>query len=235
MGKRLIQQARGKGGPGYKSSSFKFAGKAKHGRATEHTEGTITAFIKCPGHMAPLARIKYEDKTVLVQAAEGLRVGDKVYSGPQAETKTGNTLAIKDIPEGTAIFNLESAPGDGGKFCRTSGAAARIITTTDKGIIIQFPSKKQRHFHPECRAIIGIVAGSGRTEKPFLKAGAMHFHRRSRNKRWPNPSAAAQNAVDHPFGNKRTSRKGKNKVMSRHAPPGRKVGMLAARRTGRRK
>ena len=237
MGKNLIQQARGKGGPNYRSRSFAYAGDARHISASLVLQaGVVKDLIKCPGHLAPLAQVEYSlGKAALVQAAEGLKVGDLVFTGPGAEAKIGNTLLLKDIPEGAAIFNVESRPGDGGKFCRTSGTLAQIITKTETGIIVQLPSKKQRLFHPTCRAIIGTVAGSGRVEKPFLKAGAMHHHRRPRNKRWPNPSAAAQNAVDHPFGNKRTSRKGKNKVQSRHAPAGRKVGKIAARRTGRKK
>ncbi|MBI4145366.1 50S ribosomal protein L2 [Candidatus Woesearchaeota archaeon] len=237
MGKNLIQQARGRGGPNYRARSFAYAGEARHLHPSANLQsGTITEFIKCPGHLAPLAQIKYPDgQTVLVQAAEGLKVGDTVTTGQGGALKDGNTLSLKDLPEGTAIFNIESTPGDGGKFCRTTGTFARIVTKAERHVIIQLPSKKQRLFHPDCRAVIGVVAGSGRTEKPFLKAGAMHWHRRSRNKRWPNPSAAAQNAVDHPFGNKRTSRKGKQRVQSKHAPPGRKVGKIGARRTGRKK
>ncbi len=235
MGKNLIQQARGRGGPNYRARSFAYAGETRHASLNpELRMGTVIDFIKCPGHLAPLAKVQYPNETVLVQAAEGLKVGDIITVGPGAENKAGNTLSLKDIPEGTAIFNVESHPGDGGKYCRTSGTCARVITKSETSIMIMLPSKKQRAFSPNCRAIIGVIAGAGRTEKPFLKAGKMHFHRRNRNKRWPNPSAAAQNAVDHPFGNKRTSRKGKNKVQSPHAPPGRKVGKIGARRTGRK-
>ncbi len=235
MGKNLIQQARGKGGPNYRARSFAYAGDARHPRLSQELQmGVITDFVKCPGHLAPLAEVKYPSGMVLVQAAEGLKVGDIVTAGPGGEIKEGNTLPLKDIPDGTLIFNVESRQGDGGRFCRTTGTYARVITKTDAGIVVMLPSKRQRTFAPNCRALIGIVAGSGRTEKPFLKAGKMHHHRRNRNKRWPNPSGAAQNAVDHPFGNKRTSRKGKNKVQSPHAPPGRKVGKIGARRTGRK-
>ena len=92
--------------------------------------------------------------------------------------------------------------------------------------MVMLPSKKQRVFAFDCRATIGLVAGSGRTEKPMLKAGNKHHLKRMKNKRWPNPSGAAQNAVDHPFGNKRTSRKAKRKAVGHDAPPGRKVGSL---------
>jgi large subunit ribosomal protein L2 len=80
-----------------------------------------------------------------------------------------------------------------------------------------------------------VVAGGGRTEKPFMRAGTRFFKMKAKNKLWPKIGGSAQNAVDHPFGNKRTSRKSKARPMSRNAPPGRKVGMIAARRTGRKK
>jgi large subunit ribosomal protein L2 len=72
-------------------------------------------------------------------------------------------------------------------------------------------------------------------EKVLLKAGKQWFKKRARNKLYPRSSAAKMNAVDHPYGNKRSSRKSKARPTSRNAPPGRKVGMLAARRTGRKK
>jgi len=237
MGKNLIQQARGRGGPRYKAPSFRYAGEAKHRTIVEGTvDATIIDFIKCQGHLAPLAKLKYSDGTeCLVQAAEGLKVGDKVQHGPQADaTHPGNTLALKDIPDGASIFNIESQPGDGGKFCRTTGTFAKVVGRVGDGIVIVLPSKTQRVFNVNCRACIGIVAGSGRTEKPFLKAGKKHYFKKARNKRYPSIRAAAQNAVDHPYGNKRTSRKAKNKPVGHDAPPGRKVGTLWPRRTGRK-
>ena len=96
------------------------------------------------------------------------------------------------------------------------------------------PSKKQKQFNPRCRATIGVVAGSGRVEKPFLKAGTKFFKMKAKNKLWPKTSGGAMNAVDHPFGNKRTSRKSKARPAPRDAPPGRKVGMIRPRRTGRK-
>ncbi|MEK6823028.1 MAG: 50S ribosomal protein L2, partial [Nanoarchaeota archaeon] len=198
MGKSLIQQARGKGGPRYRAPSFRYEGEAKHRTIITGTmEARIIDFVKCQGHLAPLAKLKYDDGVEsLIQAAEGLRVGDKVTYGPGADVKaSGNTLALKDIPDGAAIFNIESQPGDGGKFCRTSGTFAKIVGRTEDGVNIILPSKVERLFNINCRAIIGVVAGSGRTEKPFLKAGNMHYHMKARNKRYPSIRAAAQNAV----------------------------------------
>lgn len=237
MGKSLIQQARGKGGPVYRSKGFAYAGEAKLRPATTtKIEGKVTDLIKCPGHSAPLAQVKYTDGVeVLTPAPEFIRIGDILQAGPGSDINSGNTLALKEIPEGTPVFNIEAQPGDGGKYCRTSGGAARVIAKTDANVTIELPSKQEKIFNLDCRACIGIIAGGGRPEKPMLKAGTKHFHKRMKNKRWPNPSAAAQNAVDHPYGNKRTSRKAKNKSVGHFAPPGRKVGKLWPKQTGRKK
>ncbi|MBI4451723.1 50S ribosomal protein L2 [Candidatus Woesearchaeota archaeon] len=236
MGKNLIQQARGKGGPTYRAASFRYAGEAKcHPLTAETVTGLVQDIIKCQGHLAPLAKVRYADgQECLLPAPEGIAVGDHVAVGG-TESATGNTMKLADIPEGALVSNLEIIPGDGGKFCRTTGTAARIITKTATHAIVELPSKKQREFRLDCRATIGMIAGSGRTEKPFLKAGTKHWFKRARNKRWPNPSGAAQNAVDHPFGNKRTSRKGKQRATTHNAPPGKKVGKISPRRTGRQK
>ena len=144
-------------------------------------------------------------------------------------------LPLKSIPEGTLIYNIESNPGDGGKFVRASGAFAKIITKTEDGIVVELPSSKRRTFLPECRAIIGVIAGSGRTEKPFLKAGTKFFAMRAKNKFWPRVSGTSMNSVSHPFGGKSSHAKGIPTQASRNAPPGRKVGKIAPKRTGRRK
>lgn len=236
MGKSLIQQARGKGGPVYRSKGFAHKGRAKlRAESQSPINGKISEIIKCPGHSAPLIEIIYEDGVKsLMQAPEFIKEGDIIQAGKGAEVNTGNILKLREVPEGTPVFNIEGQPGDGGKFCRTGGTAARVLAKTDKFAIILLPSKKEKQFHLDCRACIGIIAGGGRLEKPMLKAGTKHFRKRMNNKRWPNPSAAAQNAVDHPYGNKRTSRKAKNKSVSKFAPPGRKVGKLWPKRTGRR-
>ena len=236
MGKNIIQQARGKGSPTYKSPSFKFKTDAKLKRLKpELIEGTIIDFVKCPGHSAPMAEVEYADGEIcLIPAPEGVKVGNKVSAGPGAELAPGCTLHLRDIPEGTDIYNIESQPGDGGKFCRTSGVSARVLSKTETEATVMLPSKKTKKFHLSCRASVGIIAGGGRPEKPFLKAGVVYHKKRARNKLYPRTSACKMNAVDHPFGNKRSSRKAKQKVMSKFAPPGRKVGKFASKRTGKR-
>ena len=97
------------------------------------------------------------------------------------------------------------------------------------------PSKKEKEFNANCRATIGVVAGGGRLEKPFLKAGKKWHAKRARGKLYPVTSAVAMNAVEHPFGSGRGRHMGKPNVAPRHAPPGRKVGLVRPRRTGRKR
>ncbi len=232
MGKNLIQQRRGKGGQRFRAPDFRYKGDIKMLRKESYT---VKNLVRCPGHTAPLIEAEYNDKTKsLLVAPEGVAVGDTYNIGGN-EVRAGNILSLKDIPEGTSIFCIEAKPGDGGKFVRSSGGSAKLVSKTEKAVKVLLPSKKQKEFHPECKAMIGIIAGSGRTEKPLLKAGKKHYLMKSRNKFYPIVSGTAMNAVAHPFGNKRTLRKSKNKPVSRNAPPGRKVGSIAARRTGRKK
>ncbi len=235
MGKRIIQQARGKGGPRYRAHSFRHKGPAKV--LNKNTSGKVIDIISCPGHSAPLAVLHYNELNSfgLIIAPEGIAVNQIVNIGSESDVKIGNTLPLNEIPEGVPIYNIEAMPGDGGRFVRASGTGARIITKSEKAIIIQLPSKKKKVFNPNCRATIGNVAGSGRTEKPFFKAGRKFYAMKAKNKLWPKVSGGAMNAVDHPFGNKRSSRKSKAKPVPKNAPPGRKVGMLRPRHTGRNK
>jgi large subunit ribosomal protein L2 len=237
MGKNLIQQARGKGSPRYRAPSFRYRGCAEHKSiAPAPQTGKVIDLITCQGHSAPLAVVEYQDNDVcLLIAPEGIRVGQEVVSGASQDPKVGFTSTLKDIPKGTLIYNIESTPGDGGKFCRAAGTFARILNKLDGKDVIMLPSKKTREFQPECRANIGVVAGGGKPEKPFLKAGTRFYAMKAKNKVYPIVSGSAQNAVDHPFGNKRTSRKSKARPAPKNAPPGRNVGMLHPRRTGRRK
>lgn len=234
MGKRIITQARGKGSPTYKSPSFRFVGKPSHPR--EDALGTVEHLVHCPGHTAPLAHIVYQnDIHGLMIAPEGITVGDTVTIASETDIKTGNVMPLQNIPEGTLIHNIESKPGDGGKFVRSSGVFAKVVSKKESIVTVLLPSKKTKQFNENCRASIGVIAGGGRTDKPFLKAGTKMHKMRSRNKLYPRTSAASMNAVDHPYGNKHSSRKSKARPTSRNAPRGRKVGMVAARRTGRTK
>ena len=238
MSKNLIQQKRGKGSPRYRAPSFRYKGKASFARYEEGKviSASITDILHSSGHSAPLMELKYSNGEIgLLQSPEGVRVGDRIEMGRDIELKVGNVLSLKNIPEGTSIYNIESNPGDGGKFVRASGGFARIITKMEKGIVVELPSSKRRTFLPDCKAVIGIVAGSGRTEKPFLKAGKKFYAMKAKNKLWPVVSGTSMNSLSHPFGGSSSHAKGIPTQSSRNSPPGRKVGKIAPKRTGRHK
>jgi large subunit ribosomal protein L2 len=231
MGKNLIQQKRGKGGPTWRANGFNSEGDVK--TANNKSSATVIDLVTSRFHSAPLAKIKYNDgEAGLLIAPEGMKVGDTVQIGA-GDIAIGNIMALKDVPDGALIYNVESQPGDGGKFARGSGVAARVLSRTPDRILVMLPSKKQRAFHPDCRASLGTVAGGGRPEKPFVKAGNMFYQMKSKNRYWPRVVGAAMNAVSHPFGGKRTSRKGRPTIAPKNAPPGRMVGMIRPRKTGR--
>ncbi|MDA1196516.1 MAG: 50S ribosomal protein L2 [Nanoarchaeota archaeon] len=235
MGKNLTQQKRGRGTTTYRAPSFRYKGKAAYPRLeAQIKEVRIIDIVHCAGHSTPLIEFMDGSEKKLTQAPEGIAVNDTISIGKGAAIKSGNIVPLEDIPEGTSIFNIEGTPGDGGKFVRTSGGAAKILTKKGKNITVQLPSKKERIFLGSCRATIGNAAGAGRKEKPYLKAGIKFMAMKAKNKKWPIVSGTSMNAVDHPFGGSSTSHKGKPTTTSRNAPPGRKVGKIAARRTGRR-
>ncbi|HLC97797.1 MAG TPA: 50S ribosomal protein L2 [Candidatus Nanoarchaeia archaeon] len=234
MGKNLIQQRRGKGSPTYRAPSHHFKGSVKF--PTMPTNGIVVDLVHCAAHTAPLMEVKYlTGERDLAFAPEGIKIGDEISVGEESDLKMGNVLPLAKIPEGTAIYNIELRPGDGGKLVRSSGTFAKVVAKTERGVHIKLPSKKEKIFLPECRAAIGVLAGSGRVEKPFLKAGTRMKKMRARNKLYPRVCGISMNAVDHPFGGKNSHIKGRPTQSPRSAPPGRKVGKIAPRRTGRRR
>jgi large subunit ribosomal protein L2 len=241
MGKQLITQARGKGSTTYRAPSHRFFGKISYRNYDDSEKsgvvyGKVVDIVDCPGHFAPLAIIIYDTKEeVMISAPLNIKVGDIVASGATAPVQTGNVLPLKNIPEGTSIYNLECRPGDGGKLVRTAGTFAKVIGKVGEGILVMLPSKKQKSLNENCRATIGTIAGDGRLEKPFLKAGIRMHAMRARNKLYPQVSGVAMNAVDHPFGSGRGRHVGKPKNAPRWAPAGRNVGLLRSKRTGRRR
>ena len=240
MGKRLIQQRRGRGTPRYRSPSHNFIDKIFHRSYDElerkgQIKGKVLDIINCKGHSAPLAVIEYENGDFnMMFAPEGTYTGMEVISGVTAEPKEGNTIILKNSKIGTQVFNIESKTGDGGKFVRSAGTFATVVGKTKNKVSLKMPSKTNKEFDQNCRAAVGIISGGGRKEKPILKAGKKHFIMKSKNKLFPKTSGVAMNAVDHPFGSGRGRHIGKAKTVSRHAPPGRKVGSVSSRRTGKK-
>ncbi len=231
MGKKLISQRRGKGSQRYKSPSHKFRGDVKHPGKDQKAE--VIDIIHDPARHPPLAIVKFDNgEEGRMIAPEGVYVGQKVEFGPESEIDLGNTTQLNNIPEGVPIYNIELRPNDGGKISRTAGSYAFVVSQTPKGVIVRLPSGKTKTFNKNCRATIGVPAGMGMQEKPFVKAGSAWKAHRARGKLYPKTSAVAMNSVDHPFGG---SKLGQSKSMSRHRPAGRKAGSISSKRTGKKK
>ncbi len=236
MGKRLITQRRGKGSLTYKSPGHRYHFPVSYPKTDETLLGVVVEIIKDPARSAPTAVIKLKENIFApIPASLNLRQGDVVSYNAFNENAKLNILKLKDVPEGTQVYNLEGTPGDGGKFCRSAGTTAHVILKTKDYVVVKLPSKKEHRFSPDCRATLGVIAAGGRTEKPILKAGKRHHMMRAKNKLYPKTSGVAMNAVDHPFGSGRGRHVGKPKTPKKNAPPGRNIGLIRARRTGRRR
>jgi large subunit ribosomal protein L2 len=236
MGRRIQGQRRGRGSPTFRAPSHRYKEQLSHKR-TEDTDlvvGEVVDVEHDPARSAPVAAVEFEDGDQrLVLASEGVGVGDVIEVGVSANIEAGNTLPLAEIPEGIPVCNVERQPGDGGVFARASGVNADLITHTRDAAVVQLPSGQVKRLNPQCRATIGVVAGGGRTEKPFVKAGKKHHKMRARGTKYPRVRGVAMNAVDHPFGGGGRQHPGRPKSVSKNAPPGRKVGDIASRRTGR--
>jgi large subunit ribosomal protein L2 len=237
MGKKLHQQRRGKASNVYMKLPGTFdisVGYASPSATTEKV-GEVVEFINHTGHTAPLMRLLYEDMSEgYLLAPEGVKTGDRIHITGAQKYTIGSVVRIGDIPEGVPIFNIESRPGDGGKFVRSAGASASVSAHIGNTTSVHLPSKNTVTLPNECRAQLGVVAGGGMVDQPLVKAGKNHYRKRAVNRTWPTIRGVKMNPVDHPFGGKQ-HHKGKSSMTSRNAPPGRKVGHIAASRVGRRK
>ncbi|TXT57010.1 MAG: 50S ribosomal protein L2 [Candidatus Thorarchaeota archaeon] len=239
MGRRILVQRKGRGSSQWRSPSHKKIAPARHPKwqPDKTYVGTVANLYHESGRGAPLAEVRFEGekRPHYMIAPEGIMIGQVVECGDDAALANGNTLMLEYIPEGTPIYNVEGKPGDGGRFIRSSGLAGTIVTIDEKVAIVRLPSGTLKRFSPRCRATIGIVAGGGRPDKPFLKAGDVWHHTRPKARKWPVVRGAAMAAVSHPHGGGSHQSPGRPTTVSRNAPPGRKVGNIAARRTGRKK
>jgi len=232
MGKRIIQQRRGKGSKTYRVNKRVFRYKLGYPKQLSG-EGTVLRLFNSGAHSSPLAKVKYDKGVFYIPAFKGMVEGQKI-SFEGKELKEGNIVLLKDIPVKTPIYAVESKPGDGGSMIRTGGSSVEINKIIGKDVFILMPSKKEKKFNPSCRAIIGEAAGSGRLDKPILKAGKQFHIKKSKNKLWPRTSAVCMNVIDHPFGSGRGKRI-KSKIAKRNAPPGKRVGLIRPKQTGKRK
>lgn len=241
MGKRIRVQRRGRGGSTFRASTHKRVAPAKYPFTTKTKEhygtvlgGIIRKLVHEPGRGTPLALIEFETgEECYTVVPEGVHSGQQIQIGGKSAIEVGNILPMGKIPEGTMICNIELRPGDGGKITKSSGTYATVVTHTPQGTIIKLPSGKTRYVDDHCRATVGIVAGAGRPDKPFLKAGQKFHLMRAKGRKYPRTRGRAMVAAVHPYGSsKRSARKGT--TTSHGAPPGQKVGLIAARGAGRK-
>lgn len=237
MATKLIQQRRGKGSPTYKSPGHRFPGAIAFPSASDkRLSGEVIDIINSRAHSAPLACLEFEDgQKCMVPAVQGLRVGQDIETGKGAEPAIGSIAEIQDIPAGIPISAIEKTPGNDAALVRSAGGSARVIGEEGGKIMVQLPSRKKIMLNKKCRAVVGRIAGAGRKEKPFVKAGKKAKAMRAKNKLYPRVSGVAMNVVDHPFGGTHRRTKSKSKSVGRDAPPGRKVGHIASKRSGRKK
>ena len=215
MGKTIIQQARGHGSKTYRVRRQAYKYKLKYSNYIG--EAKVAKLLNSGGHSAPLAKINYENGAFFIPAFKGMIEGQTIKIGTK-EIKFGNIVQLKDVPVKTKVYCVSAVMN------RKIGEVPFIL----------MPSKEEKAFNPNCRAVIGEIAGHGRQEKPFVKAGRKYHLMKTKNKLWPRTSAVKMNAIDHPFGSGR-GKNPKSKVAKRNAPPGRKVGLIRPERTGRRK
>ncbi|KAJ2726694.1 60S ribosomal protein L2 [Coemansia sp. Benny D115] len=242
---RVVRSQRKGAGSIFTARTHRRKGAAKL-RSVDYSErngyvrGLVKEIIHDPGRGAPLARVQFRDayrfktRNELFIATEGMYTGQFIYCGKTAQLAVGNTLPVGQMPEGTIVSNVEERPGDRGSLARTSGNYATVIghRAEDGTTRIKLPSGNMKVVKSECRAIIGIVAGGGRIDKPLLKAGRAFFKFRAKRNSWPRTRGVAMNPVDHLHGGGNHQHIGKASTVARTAVPGQKSGLIAARRTG---
>jgi large subunit ribosomal protein L2 len=157
--------------------------------------------------------------------------GEKISFEKMAE---GSILKLENIPVKTKAYCIESNPNDGGKYIKSGGNHAIVTRIVGDSVYVLMPSKKEKKFNKNCRAIVGVVAGAGRIDKPVIKAGKKFHIKKTKSKLWPRTGAFKMNAIDHPFGSGR-GKNPKSKIAKRNAPAGARVGLLRPKRTGKRK
>jgi large subunit ribosomal protein L2 len=149
-----------------------------------------------PNRSALISLIHYADgEKRYILHPQGLKVGDKVLAGPEADIVVGNALPLKNIPTGTMIHNIELRPGKGGQMVRSAGGAAQLLAKEGDYAQVRLPSGEVRRVHVRCMASIGQVGNLDHENISIGKAG---------RKRWmgirPTTRGVAMNPVDHPLG-----------------------------------
>ena len=157
---------------------------------------TVASIEYDPNRSARIALLHYKDgeKRYILQP-DGLKVGQTVMSGPEADILTGNALPLKNIPAGTVVHAIELRPGKGAQMARSAGTQAQLVSREGDWALLKLPSGETRRVPSDCMATIGVVGNSDHENVSLGKAG---------RKRWlgkmPHNRGVTMNPVDHPHG-----------------------------------
>ena len=157
---------------------------------------TVATIEYDPNRSARIALLHYADgEKRYILAPNGLKVGDKVMSGDQAEFKLGHVLPLERIPLGSEVHNVELNPGAGGQMVRGAGAVARLMAKEGDYVTLKLPSGEVRMVRKVCRATIGQVGNLDHVNITLGKAGRSRWLGRR-----PKVRGVVMNPVDHPMG-----------------------------------
>jgi len=156
----------------------------------------VAAIEYDPNRSARIALLNYADgeKRYILQP-DGLKVGQKVTSGPEADILVGNALPLKNIPAGTIVHNIELKPGKGGQMARSAGTQAQLVSREGGIALLKLPSGEVRRVQVECMATVGQVSNLDHENISLGKAGRTRWL----GKR-PHNRGVSMNPVDHPHG-----------------------------------
>lgn len=158
--------------------------------------GVVASIEYDPNRTARIALIHYVDgEKAYVLAPQGLVVGQKISSGPNADIKPGNALPISNIPVGEVLHNIELRPGAGGVLVRSAGVGAQLMAKDGDYALLRMPSGEQRRVLINCMASIGALGNVDHINRSWGKAGATRWRGRR-----PKVRGVAMNPVDHPHG-----------------------------------
>jgi large subunit ribosomal protein L2 len=156
----------------------------------------VAAIEYDPNRSANIALLHYADgEKRYIIAPAGLRLGDRVQSGDDAEIRTGNALTLEKIPLGTMLHAIESKPGKGAQLVRAAGMSAQLMAREGRYATLRMPSGEHHRVHVRCMATIGQVGNTDHENQTVGKAGRSRW----KGKR-PNVRGVAMNPVDHPMG-----------------------------------
>ena len=187
-GKITVRHRGGGTRPKYRIIDFK--------RTKDDIPGNVSAIEYDPNRSANIALIVYADgEKRYIIAPEGLKVGDVIFSGAEADIKVGNALPLANIPVGTMIHNIELKPGKGGQIARSAGNGAQLMAKEDKYAQVRLPSGEVRKILIQCRATIGEVGNADHGNIQIGKAGRKR-HMGFR----PTVRGSVMNPNDHPHG-----------------------------------